>query len=332
MSIEASFYHTLDNNRVQCDLCPNHCLIEDGESGTCSIRVNSGGSLLAAAYGEVVSLAVDPMEKKPLYHFYPGRNILSTGPNGCNFRCGFCQNAEISQGTVPTRHMEPETLADLAKSEETIGIAYTYTEPFIWFEYIRDAGKAVHDRGMVNVLVTNGYVNEAPLRELLPVIDAMNIDVKSMSPEFYRKVCGGRLEDVLRTVEIAAGKCHVEVTNLIIPGYNDGEKDIVRLVEWLAGVNPSIPLHFSRYYPRYLFDAPQTPFETLQRAYEIASEKLHYVYVGNVALKGTGDTHCPACGNTLIIRSHYSVHLGGIRDGVCSSCGVAVAIAGVTPE
>lgn len=327
---EASYYHKLDNNWVQCDLCPNHCRIGDGDKGTCRIRVNNGGTLFAQAYGELVTLAVDPVEKKPLYHFYPGSAIFSTGPNGCNFRCGFCQNAEISQGTTPTKYMKPQILAETAKSERAIGIAYTYTEPFVWFEYVRDAGKAAHNIGLVNVLVSNGYVNEAPLKELLPFVDAMNIDVKSMNPEFYRKVCGGRLEDVLRTVTIAVKECHVEVTNLIIPGFNDSEEEIRRLVDWLADLDPSVPLHFSKYFPRYKFDAPQTPVETIQRAFDIARMKLKYVYIGNVFIKGASDTYCPSCGNTLISRSHYSVHITGIREGVCSTCGAPAEIVGVS--
>lgn len=318
----------MDDERVQCDLCPNNCLIADEAHGVCRIRSNRGGTLYADAWGELVTLAIDPIEKKPLYHFHPGRMILSTGPNGCNFRCGFCQNAEISQGAVHTSHMEPDDLVDAALAAKSVGIAYTYTEPFVWFEYIRDTGKAAHDRGLVNVLVSNGYVNEEPLRELLPVIDAMNIDVKSMSQEFYQKVCGGRLADVLRTVEIAAGKCHIEVTNLIIPGYNDSEDELNRLVDWLAGVDPAIPLHFSRYFPRYRFDAPETPAKTLQRAYDIAHAKLRYVYVGNIAMPGASDTLCHSCGNTLVTRSFYSVRTVGVKNGVCASCGTPADIVG----
>jgi len=327
--MEASYYESLENNTVRCLLCPNACVIAEGKRGSCRIRFNRDGKLEAGAYGEVVSLAIDPIEKKPLYHFHPSKPILSTGPNGCNFRCGFCQNSEISQGTVSTRHITPETLADLASQDGSIGVAYTYTEPFVWFEYIRDAGKIVRDRGMVNVLVTNGYVNEEPLRELLPLIDAMNIDIKSMRPEFYTKVCGGKLEDVLGTVKIASSACHVEVTNLIITGYNDTEEDIRALVDWIASVNPKMPLHFSRYFPRYRFTAPETPVATLEMAYGIAREKLPYVYVGNVFLEDSSDTACPSCGSLLVRRRYYSVDTTGVENGHCASCGADIDIVGI---
>ena len=327
--MEAAFYEKLDNTAVRCNLCPNFCRIADGKAGVCRIRVNRNGTLFANAYGEVVSLAVDPVEKKPLYHFYPSKPILSTGVNGCNFKCGFCQNSQISQGVSPTQYVSPEDLARLASRDGSIGVAYTYTEPFIWFEYIRDAGRIVRELGLVNVLVTNGYVNEAPLRELLPIIDAMNVDIKSMKPDFYRKVCGGKLDDVLRTVEIASKSCHVEVTNLVITNYNDTEEDFAKLVDWMSGVNPAMPLHFSRYFPNYKFSEPPTSAGTLRLAYEMAKEKLKYVYVGNISIEGTNDTKCPSCGNVLVRRVNYSVSTVGIRGGKCTSCGAAVDFVGV---
>ncbi|MFC1540849.1 AmmeMemoRadiSam system radical SAM enzyme [Candidatus Latescibacterota bacterium] len=327
--MEASYYEKRENGGVKCLLCPNFCVIADGKSGTCRIRVNRGGTLYADAYGEVVSLSIDPIEKKPLYHFFPTKPILSTGPNGCNFRCGFCQNSTISQETVMTRTVTPENLAAMASENGSIGIAYTYTEPFIWFEYVRDTGALVHDRGLKNVLVTNGYVNEEPLRELLPIIDAMNVDVKSMKPEFYSKICGGKLEDVLRTVEIASVSCHIEITNLIITNYNDTDEDFTKLTDWIYSVNPSIPLHFSRYFPQYKFTEPQTPVETLRNAYKIAKSKLDYVFVGNISMEGTSDTVCPKCGNVLINRSYYSVDTGGICNGKCKYCGSETDIVGV---
>jgi len=327
--MEASYYEPMGDSIVHCLLCPNFCIIKDGKRGVCRIRSNRNGKLYADAYGRVVSLAVDPVEKKPLYHFHPSKPILSTGPNGCNFRCGFCQNSDISQGTVSTRNVSPEEMSRLAGEDGSIGVAYTYTEPFIWFEYIRDTGRLVHERGLVNVLVTNGYVNEAPLRELLPVIDAMNVDIKSMRPEFYTKVCGGKLDDVLRTVEIASGSCHIEVTNLIIPNYNDTDEDFEKLTDWIYRINPSMPLHFSRYFPQYKFTEPQTPVSTLERAYEIAKTRLRYVYVGNISLEGTSDTRCHVCGNLLVGRSYYVVSVKGISDGKCSSCGSPAEIVGV---
>ena len=331
VKIEAAHYEkSVDSTTVQCRLCPNLCVIKDGAAGTCRIRSNRGGTLWADGYGRAVTLAIDPVEKKPLYNFYPGRNILSTGPNGCNFRCGYCQNMEISQGTVPTRYVSPESMAELAGEQSSIGVAYTYTEPFIWFEYIRDAGEAVHDRGLMNVLVSNGYVNDEPLRDLLPVIDAMNIDIKSMRPDFYRKVCGGALEDVLRTVETAAGQCHIELTNLVITNYNDTLDDFRKLIDWVASVDPAIPLHFSRYFPQGSFNEPPTSPDTLLTAYTMAREKLRYVYLGNIREPGTSDTYCPNCGAKLIERSAYTIETTGIENGMCSSCGTEVDIAGVS--
>jgi pyruvate formate lyase activating enzyme len=327
--MEASYYESLENDSVRCILCPNYCTIADGKKGVCRIRSNRGGKLYADAYGEAVSLSVDPVEKKPLYHFHPSKPILSTGPNGCNFRCSFCQNSSISQHVVPTRHVTPEMLTEFASRDGSIGVAYTYTEPFIWFEYIRDAGRIIHEKGMVNVLVTNGYVNEEPLRELLPIVDAMNVDIKSMRPDFYKKVCGGKLEDVLRTVEIAHELCHIEVTNLVITNYNDTDEDFEKLAGWVSSINPSIPVHFSRYFPQYKFTEPQTPISTLNRAYEIARSKLSYVYVGNAAIEDASDTFCPKCRNLLIKRLHYSVITDGIKDGVCEVCGFPFDIKGI---
>lgn len=327
--MEAAYYRKMEDHRIECALCPHRCVIADGKSGICRVRSNRGGTLHADSYGNAVSLAMDPVEKKPLYHFHPGKNILSTGPNGCNFRCGFCQNSGISQQTATVMSLPPQELARIASEEGSIGVAYTYSEPFIWFEYIRDAGAMVRDKGMVNVLVTNGFVNEEPLRELLPVVDALNVDVKSMRPEFYSRVCGGQMEDVLKTVEIAARSCHVEITNLIIPGYNDADQDFDLLVEWIYTVNPSIPLHFSRYFPRYRFTAPETPRETLFRAFSKAKEKLRYVYMGNVPWSEGSDTFCPSCGNRLIGRIGYSVSLSGIHDRRCSQCGAEVEAVGL---
>ncbi len=326
--MEAVFYEKRDDNKVQCALCPNRCLIGDGKAGVCGIRGNRGGTLYADSYAEVVSLAIDPIEKKPLYHFHPSKHIVSTGPNGCNFHCGFCQNYGISQDVTVTRHIEPAELADLAGRNGSIGVAYTYTEPFVWFEYIRDTGALVHERGLVNVLVSNGYVNEEPLRELLPLIDAMNIDIKSMRPDFYQKVCGGKLEDVLRTVTIASGRCHIEVTNLIIPGYNDDDEDFIKLRDWIHDLKPTIPVHYSRYFPRHTFTAPETPRETLERALRITREKLPYVYAGNIDIEDGSDTHCPKCGTVLVARVNYTVRKTGIENGACRTCGTPADIVG----
>ena len=257
---------------------------------------------------------------------------MSIATVGCNFHCDFCQNSDISQGKVPTRHVPPKTLAELASRDGSIGVAYTYTEPFIWFEYIRDTGRIVHEKGLANVLVTNGYVNEEPLRELLPVIDAMNVDVKSMNPDFYTKVCGGKLEDVLRTVEIANESCLVEVTNLIIPGQNDSDDEIRKLCEWVKdNLGAGTPLHFSRFYPQYKLDhLPPTPVSRIESARNIALDVgLQYVYCGNVTGHSGENTYCPGCKKIVVGRIGYTITEWNLdKDNKCKFCGTPINIIG----
>ncbi len=322
----ARFYEKLDRERVWCHLCPHNCKINPGGYGICRVRQNLAGNLYTINYGMVTSGGVDPMEKKPLYHFYPGSNILSVGTFGCNFRCGFCQNWEIAQGeSPPARELTPEELVDLAlearEKSGSVGIAYTYSEPMVWYEFIYDTARLAGEKGLKNVLVTNGFVQKEPLLELLPFVEAMNIDVKAFTGDFYRQVCSGRLEPVLKTVELAQGKYHLEITNLIVPGMNDSDQEITALVDWLASVDSKIPLHLSRYFPQYEFDEPATPLETMERAYEIASEKLNYVYVGNAWELAKNDTFCPECGALLIDRSGYAVQSKGLDGALCRKCG-----------
>lgn len=311
---------------MRCLLCPHSCLLEEGKIGICRGRKNQGGTLYAVNYGETTSLAVDPIEKKPLYHFHPGTQILSTAPNGCNLACPYCQNAEISQGEVSTQYISPEKLAKLAKNYNSVGIAYTYSEPLIWYEYLLDCGELAHENGLKNVLVTNGLINEEPLKELLPFIDAMNIDLKSMKEEFYKKVVKGDLSTVLNTIRLSKKTCHVELTNLVIPTLNDSEEDLVELIDWVADLGVDTPLHFSRYFPHYKFTTEPTPVETLKKAWRMAREKLRYVYVGNVWIEGASDTLCYNCGNLLIQRTHYSTKITGMANGKCGNCGTEAEV------
>ena len=318
---EARYWRQLDSGKVECLLCPVGCKLADQQTGICFGRQHVNGKLYAINYGEVVSMALDPIEKKPLYHFYPGSQILSVGPNGCNLRCENCQNWQISQEHQPTRTVSPEQLVRAAQDADSIGIAYTYSEPLIWFEYIYDAAVLSRELGLKTVLVTNGYVNEEPFRELAPLIDAMNIDVKSLDSQFYRDIRKGSLTDVLRTVEIASSSgILVEITNLVITGLNDSDADLQALVDWLARLDRKIPLHFSRYFPQHKMDHPMTPSARLQNAYNIARAQLDYVYVGNLDLPGTSDTICPQCGGALVKRAGYQTRIVGITNGHCAQC------------
>lgn len=272
---------------VKCELCFHHCELAEGQTGFCQARVCRDGAVVPLNYGKITSLALDPIEKKPLRRFRPRSLILSVGSFGCNLRCPFCQNHEISMagdGTIQTVDVSPEQLANKAEeliSRGNIGVAYTYNEPLVGYEYVRDCAAAVHGRGMVNVLVSNGTIEEQPWRELLPYLDAANIDLKGFTSEWYRRL-GGDLDAVKRSIALAAEQCHVEVTTLLVPGENDSVDEIRALAQWLASVSPDIPLHLSRFFPRYqMQDRPPTPVERVYRLAEEARNWLTYVYTGN---------------------------------------------------
>ena len=324
---EALFYHK-QGERLKCELCPHGCLIADGGVGICRVRKNVQGTLYSLIYGRVSSVAMDPIEKKPLYHFYPGRGILSLGTFGCNFACPFCQNWRISQQEAPTEPLEPEAAVELAQRHGSIGLAYTYNEPFIWYEYVLETARLIRQAGMVNVLVTNGYVSEEPLRQILPYIDALNIDLKAIRQEFYQKVCLGKLAPVQRTIQLSAGRCHIELTNLVIPGLNDTEEEISQLVDWVAAISPDIPLHFSRYFPQYKLDNPLTPTQTLLRAREIAQRKLKFVYLGNMPEVDYNSTFCPGCGQRVITRQGYNIRDIKVKNSQCALCQTPIPVVG----
>ncbi len=316
--VEARYYRK-EGNFVICEICPNLCKIAEDKLGRCLGRKNIGGKLYALNYGEVVSMAIDPMEKKPLYHFYPGEEIFSVATYGCNLLCPFCQNWEISQRRAPAKYFTPENLIKEIKKHGLKFIAYTYTEPLIWFEYLSDVMKLARRAGVKNVLVTNGMINEEPLKEILPDIDAMNIDLKSIRADFYQDFIKGDLPTVLNTIRIAKKSCHIELTNLLIPGKNDSEEDIRDLVDFVADLGKETVLHFSRYFPHYKISIPPTPTETLKIAYKIGKEKLYYIYVGNIA-GFNNNTICPGCGNLLVARDYYYTRIIGINNQRCSVC------------
>ncbi len=319
---EALFYKKLENNKVQCQLCPQECVIAEGKTGLCFGKKNINGELFAINYGKTISLSVDPMEKKPLYHFYPGKDILSIGPNGCNLRCKFCQNYHISQQRSETKKILPEDLLAYCERMNSIGVAYTYTEPLIWYEFILASAKLLKEHDKKVVLVTNGFINEAPLRKILPYVDAMNIDLKAMKESFYKKYSSGKLEPVKRTIKISAKKTHIEITNLIITDLNDSEDDLKSLVDFVVEVDKEIPLHLSRYFPAYKLHKPPTSEITLKKAYDIANAKLDYVTVGNIFIPDAMNTYCPECGELLINRSGYSTSVLKIdKNNCCKNCG-----------
>lgn len=274
-------------SRVLCPICPHRCMIREGEVGLCGARGNQEGKIVPLNYGNITSIALDPIEKKPLARFHPGSTILSVGSYGCNFHCSFCQNFGISMewkqeaGFIVT----PRELVDKAhelKDQGNIGLAYTYNEPLIGYEFVYDSARLATEEGLQNVVVTNGYVEEAPLRELLPYVQAFNIDLKSFSERFYHTI-GGSLADVKRSIAIAAEKSHVEVTTLIIPGENDTEEEMEALATWLASVDPSIPLHVSRFFPAYkMREKEATRVERVIKLANIARRHLQFVYEGNI--------------------------------------------------
>lgn len=321
---EALFY-TMEGDKIRCNLCPHECLIPEGKSGLCRQRKHVNGTLIAEGYAMVSSIAMDPIEKKPLYHFYPGSFILSVGGLWCNLRCSFCQNWHIAHREQPTVFVAPDKLVEMAIEHNSIGIAFTYNEPVIWYEYILDTAQLCKQKDLKVVLVTNGFVQVEPLKDLLLYVDAFNIDVKAFNEEFYRRVCGGELSSVKTVVEQAAGKAHVEVTTLIIGGLNDDKAEIRELAQWLSKIDRNIPLHLSRYYPNYRMQLPPTPVNTLYELRDVAREYLDFVYVGNV-MGADNNTYCPKCGHKIVERG-YSIKVMGLKDKRCTNCKAPIPIA-----
>jgi pyruvate formate lyase activating enzyme len=324
---EALYYEKLEGGKVHCLLCPQDCRIAEGKRGVCGVRRNSDGVLYSEIYNRAMARGMDPIEKKPLYHFHPGAMIYSLGTRGCNQSCDFCQNWHMLQPDALTAEITARQAVDEALAQGSVGIAYTYNEPTIWYEFVLECSQIAREAGMVNVLVTNGSINAEPFAQLAPSVDAMNIDVKSMDPEFYRKICSSKLEPVLATCRAAkAAGIHVEITNLVIPTLNDTDELFGKLVDFVAELGPEIPLHFSAYFPSHKMTIEPTPLSSLLRAREIALQKLYYVYLGNVVVKDGSNTHCPQCDNLLIARRGYGTSIKGIKDGNCGQCGRKVDV------
>jgi pyruvate formate lyase activating enzyme len=323
-SIEAKYYHR-DGDVYVCDLCPHRCRIPVGGMGKCNARKGEENFLSAYSYGRVSSICVDPVEKKPLYHFYPGSMVFSIGGIGCNMSCKNCQNYSISlspTGKKRTTYEDPEEIVALCRKEKMDAIAFTYNEPMIWYEYILDIMRC--DPDLKCIIVSNGLVNEEPLRDLCKVSDAMNIDIKGFTDEFYMKICGAHLEDVLRSVKIIfEEKVHVELTYLVIPGLNDSNKEVEKFCIWVRdSLSPNVPVHFTRFHPDFeMLDIPITPIETVLECQNIAENcGLNYAYVGNIITDDASDTYCPECGTAVIKRIGYLVNIVAMDGMRCSCC------------
>jgi pyruvate formate lyase activating enzyme len=326
LSREAQWFTQRADARVVCSLCPHGCVISEGGHGICKVRFNKAGSMALPFYGRISGLAVDPIEKKPLYHYHPGARILSAGFVGCSFHCKFCQNWRISQSTdVETWPVSPSELVQKARSAGSFGIAYTYSEPLIHAEYLLDAAREARQAGLKNVLVSNGYINPEPAEEVLALTDAANIDLKSFNPDFYRGETGGRLEEVKRFLGQAAGRIHLEVTTLVIPTKNDDPQQMESLAAFVASLSPDIPLHLSCYYPTFQYTIPPTPPALVKKLAEVARRHLRYVYLGNIGTEES-NTLCPTCGHLLVRRAGYAVRVEGLRGNTCKKCGTRVPV------
>lgn len=329
---EALFYEKLSDKVVQCRLCPRRCVIAPGKRGFCQVRENRDGALYTLVYAKPVAIHIDPIEKKPLFHFLPSSTAFSIATAGCNLRCKFCQNWEISQRRpeeVSYTYLEPQDLVNKVKESGSLTIAYTYSEPTIFYEYMLETAKLAKAQGIKNIMHSAGYINEEPLRELAKYLDAANIDLKGFTNDYYVKLSEATLEPVLNTLKVLKQEgVHLEITNLVLSGYNDDSDSIIKMCLWIKeNLGPDIPLHFSRAFPMYkLTSINPTPVETLERARKIALDcGLKYVYIGNVAGNPAENTYCPKCNRLLIERRGYFILQNNIIDGKCKFCGEKIA-------
>ncbi len=325
---EAMFYRAVDNNRVQCQLCPHKCTLRNGSSGLCRVRKNIAGKLYSQAYGNPCSVNVGLIEKAPLHHFIPGHERLCVATVGCNLRCKYCHNWQISQrspGEIREYNMTPEDIVKEALIQEVMSISFTYTEPTIFYEYMYDISRIAKNNGLKVSIVSNGYINPQPLRKLLPYLDAVKIDLKAFSDDFYREICSAKLDPVLQTLLVLKDEGMLfEIVNLVVPTLNDNPDEIKQMCVWInENLGAEVPVHFNRFSPSYkLTELPTTPINTLESAVRIANESgLKYVYMGNVPGHKNNSTFCPNCGERLIHRVHYSVRSRNLKNGNCKFCG-----------
>lgn len=324
---KALFFDKLKQRSVQCTLCPHNCVILPDQRGKCRVRRNVEGDLFSENYERLCSVALDPIEKKPLYHYYPGKNILSIGSVGCNLKCKFCQNFEISQSNVDEspylKSYTSEEIIQFAKHEKNnIGIAYTYNEPIVSIEYVLETAKLAQENHLKNVLVSNGFINPKPLEKLMPYIDAFSIDLKGFTESYYKNMCAANLADVLKAIKQIkkAGK-HIELTNLVVTDVNDHESDFHDMLHWITSeLGKDTVLHISRYFPMFKFKNLPTSHSKLKILYLIAKQHLDHVYIGNIRADDEQNTSCPACQSLLISRKNYQVQVSSLKDGKCSNC------------
>ncbi len=331
--VKTRYWHKIDKGRVQCDLCPRDCKLHEGQRGLCYVRGCENGEIVLYSYGRSSGFCIDPIEKKPLNHFYPGSSVLSFGTAGCNLACKFCQNWDMSK----SREMDtladaasPQQLADTALELGCSSIAYTYNDPIIFLEYALDVAKACREKGVKNVAVTAGYIHEEPRRAFFAAMDAANVDLKAFTDDFYYKICGAHLKPVLETLEYIKHQtdCWLELTTLLIPGHNDSDEEIDRMTRWVVeNLGPDVPMHFTAFHPDWkMMDVPPTPASTLTRARQIAlTNGVHYAYTGNVRDRKGGSTWCPGCGQLLIERNAYDLGQWNLIEGCCANCGQKIA-------
>jgi len=328
----SEWFEKKGSNTIQCTLCPHYCTIREGKTGICHVRSNTGGKLVSDNYGLLSAVHIDPIEKKPLYHYFPGSMVFSIGSVGCNLRCLFCQNCEISQvpsvnSVMGLKRFEPaQVIEQTSAIPGNIGIAYTYNEPTVWFEFMLDTATIARSRGLKNVMVTNGFINPEPLKQLLKVTDAFSVDIKGFTGDFYKKTTSSKLEPVKNAISmISKSGRHLELVNLVIPGLNDNRKRFGEMVKWISGeTGKDTVLHLSRYYPMHKMHVEPTPALLLEELHEIASVYLNYVYLGNINSLHS-DTHCPVCSSLAISRKGYNSVITGLDNkGFCNKCGTLI--------
>jgi len=330
----AKYWHVLDDGRLQCDICPRDCRLHEGQRGACFVRGRAENQMVLTTYGRSSGFCIDPIEKKPLNHFYPGSSVFSFGTAGCNLACKFCQNWDISKSRDMDRLMDqasPQAIAKAARAHGSKSVAFTYNDPVVFFEYALDAADACHELGLKTVAVTAGYMHDAPRREFYSKMDAANVDLKAFTEDFYVKLTGAHLQAILDTLVYVHHDtdCWLEITTLLIPGHNDSDAEVTRLAQWVAReLGPDVPLHFSAFHPDWkMADVPPTPPATLTKARKIALDAgLHYVYTGNVHDVEGGTTYCPACRHAAIVRDWYDIrHYDLTTGGNCPKCGGQIA-------